>query len=321
MGTSTQTTVGCAVGIPIGVGIIVALLFWFNLHLRVKREDREDLQLQEEINAELDFDNYENLYDGGRMMKNDNNQDYLDDSTDPSTSRETSQANQEKRQVSSSGYIPAYRRKINTFIESNEVMNNNNQMDTSNGLSDSSLQNQSNKGANLKTYDLMVPMFPGTISYNNTDTESNITDVDKKNSVQVTYTDLRKNLFTQDFGSYPRRASATDVGLSNNPFIKPNISNSSFHTRSSSLNTDNNNYNSNNRRDYYETNFENPSRENFIKNYSSDNRRSKIDFVNSNMFEDDNDTVDELSETDDPYDNEYTNYYENRRTFINSLKP
>ena len=61
MTASTSVAVGCAVGIPVGVGIIIAVCFWFNLQKRYKREEQDDRELERAIYDESGFVSFDNF--------------------------------------------------------------------------------------------------------------------------------------------------------------------------------------------------------------------------------------------------------------------
>lgn len=135
---------------------------------------------------------------------------------------------------------------------------------------------------------------------------------------------LIRNLQNQDFGSYPRRASSSN--------LNGNISNTSFHTRDSSIT-------SVNKADALEDVFATPKSgapsqlpSTFDRNNEdSDDRRSGDDDKVATMDKDNGDlyklqnnydmsNIGEIAE-EDQYENEFTNYSQSKREFIESLRP
>ncbi|KAG0658890.1 suppressor of lethality of KEX2 GAS1 double null mutant protein 1 [Monosporozyma unispora] len=342
MGT-VATAVGCAVGIPIGVGMIVAFAFWLRLQRRFKRELEDDKDLEREIYDESAFISFNNL-------------DSLRQDQDNFTSRDDLNPNNEEGQNrrKSNVYIPAYRRKINYLqqqhvIESHENNNNTNNNTNDNLinipppiLSRSSLNSSSpnihdqQQIRQLSVYDQMVPFMnpqstileskqniidhismksDSTMHNNNITTSNNITNPptpQKSDSMMI------RNIQYQDLGSfYPSVPMSTNASFQN---LRGTTSTSSLNNSSNIFNTPNSKNHHNNNL-YLNTNN--------ISNDDEDITTIKQDLTSPTDIESDyilknnynvNDNGERITE-EDQYENEFTNYKENRRQFLDSLRP
>ncbi|CAI4045636.1 hypothetical protein N7582_003626 [Saccharomyces uvarum] len=356
MTDNTSIAVGCAVGIPVGVGIIVAVVFWFNLQKRYKEEEKNDKELERAIYDEsgfVSFDNFGPLRDSkddaGLTSAELKNPDHTSGSSEGSAHpEEKNDGKSQEREhplgkKNSKYYVPAYRRKINSLqVRNNNYSNKAKQksivdlpsMNNSSNVSLSSSQQHITK-RQISVYDQMVPVIAdeGANFFSDPSSDNaNINNVQNKPSVielknnarQSSNENLIRNLQNQDFGSYPRRASSSN--------LNGNISNTSFHTRDSSIT-------SVNKADALEDVFATPKSgapsqlpSTFDRNNEdSDDRRSGDDDKVATMDKDNGDlyklqnnydmsNIGEIAE-EDQYENEFTNYSQSKREFIESLRP
>ncbi|CCC66872.1 hypothetical protein NCAS_0A03140 [Naumovozyma castellii] len=335
--STVSVAVGCAVGIPIGVGLLVAFFFWWRLQRRFKKEEQMDQELERAVYDEsgfVSFDNSDTLQEPqqeGAELDNDNN-------------------NNRKTKY----YVPAYRKKINSMtIRSSTRPNNMDSSNNSNNHLDSpqifgesgdpstnslaSFQKLQAGKRQVSVYDQMIPIIPSDgqkIPYSTIQQET-LTDRSSSNVDMVTphsNDDLIKNLQNQDFGSYPRRPSSTNISKLGAPQVHlSNYSNSSFHTRESSISAAMHPQGS------VENIFATPKNEsparfndnaspipnNNIKNSNASNNSTSTNTENGNYTLKNNYDMDDTNmiAEEDQYENEFTNYSENRREFIDSLRP
>ncbi|CAI4045427.1 Skg1p SKDI_11G3090 [Saccharomyces kudriavzevii IFO 1802] len=357
MTASTPVAVGCAVGIPVGVGIIVAVFFWFNLQKRYKEEEKNDKELERAIYDEsgfVSFDNFGPLRDSkdeealtGAELKN---PDHTSGSSEGSAHPEEKgdgksqdQGHPSLGKKNSKYYVPAYRRRINLLqVRNNSYGNNTKQKsivdlsstNNSSNVSLSSSQRHITK-RQISVYDQMVPViadeglnfFADPSSDTNTSNDQNKSSMSelKHNARQSSNENLIRNLQNQDFGSYyPRRASSS--------YLNGNISNASFHTRNSSIT-------SMNKPDALEDVFATPKsavlsqlQSTFGKDDEEsddchsvkESRPAATDKEDKNLYKLQNNydvgNIREITE-EDQYENEFTNYSESKREFIESLRP
>lgn len=355
MTASTSVAVGCAVGIPVGVGIIIAVCFWFNLQKRYKREEQDDRELERAIYDEsgfVSFDNFGPLRDSkdeaaltSAELKN---PDHTSGSSEGSAHPEEKDG-KSRDQENSSGkkhnkyYVPAYRRKINLLqVRNNSYGNSAKQksivdlpsINNNSNVSLSSSQRHITK-RQISVYDQMVPVIAdegptffadpsSDPKISNDQTKASMIEL-KHNVSQSSNENLIRNLQNQDFGSYyPRRASSS--------FLNGNISNTSFHTRNSSIT-------SVTKHDALEDVFATPKstalsqlpstfdkdNEESDDNHSvKDTRSAKVDKDNKDLYKLQNNydvgNIGEIAE-EDQYENEFTNYSQSKREFIESLRP
>ncbi|QLG74105.1 hypothetical protein HG535_0F06170 [Zygotorulaspora mrakii] len=322
---SVSTAVGCAVGIPIGLGLLVALFFWWRLQRRFKREDKEDAELEQVIqddNGYISFDNLETLqqqeYKEPTIWQNQDAPQSNDSeifevrkiprqpiggsgSSDGSVSQEEKnthvtgslenlgpsqhQEPSSKQQRKSKYFVPAYRRKLNA-IQSKQV--NADGISTSNSSNASLESSQKLFKKHINIYDQMIPVVAGEPSAISDDKSDK--DFPQNNELLI------KNLKSQDFGSYPTRASSASLNQLN--MVDP--SNSSIKQTASVENV-----------------FDTPKSERVL---NSDEKLEKPDDVYLLRNNYDIMNTSEIAE-EDQYENEFTNYTENKREFIDSLRP
>lgn len=326
-----STAVGCAVGIPIGLGVVVALFFWARMQRRLKREEEEDKELQNVLqdNASIAFGNLESLKQP-EAWENKKNGDLAKEDTEVfvshdhkasdhhisgSGSSDGSVSQEEKLPASAAGndkgrnsklFVPAYRRKINT-LQAKLTQSAGNSTRNSSTTSLTSSQKMSKR--QVSVYDQMIPVVISD--------SQGIFDDNEEKDRQSSNEHLIRNLNNQDFGSYPRRASSSSLSQ----LHSTNHSSSSFHTRASSMSSalklgapaDNV--------------FATPKSEKALGNKSrTDDRADKQDrqskhddvYLLKNNYDITNSS--EIAE-EDQYENEFTNYSANKREFIDSLRP
>lgn len=220
MGT-VATAVGCAVGIPIGVGIIIAGAFWYRLQRRFKEELEEDKVLEAEIYDESGYINFNNL----QTMKQDINN---TNTTDAKISDDFSKSNgstdnilHKSHRKKSNVYVPAYRRNFTKTINDNTV-NNNTQIDTDHdnnndlnlpkkplpSLSRDSMNSNSNLNLpkqnsvrQLSVYDQMVPFFDNNNNNMNSSNSNINSPNNNKNNNSNSNTATSNNLTGSNFTS------------------------------------------------------------------------------------------------------------------------
>ena len=104
---NASVAVGTAVGIPIAVGVIIALIFWCKLQRRYKKEEIRDADLEKMVMEEVAV----SVYDGFKTEVN--------SSSEASTINEK-EANQDlkpcQEKTAKAGYTPAYRRQLNASM-------------------------------------------------------------------------------------------------------------------------------------------------------------------------------------------------------------
>ncbi|QLL31858.1 hypothetical protein HG536_0C00250 [Torulaspora globosa] len=326
-----STAVGCAVGIPIGLGVLVALFFWARMQRRLKKEEEEDKELQNVLqdNESIAFGNLESLkqpevwenkkHVSGDIAKEDTEVCYdhkvSDHHISGSGSSDGSVSHEEKLSASAAGndkgrnsklFVPAYRRKINTLQAKLTGSAGNS---TRNSSSTSLTSSQKIPRTQVSVYDQMIPVVASDAQ--------GIFDDNEEKDRQSSNDHLIRNLNNQDFGSYPRRASSSSLSQ----LHSTNHSSSSFHTRASSLSS------ALKPGAPAENVFATPKSEKVLGNKSrTDDRVDKQDrqgkhddvYLLKNNYDITNSS--EIAE-EDQYENEFTNYSANKREFIDSLRP
>lgn len=334
MGT-VSIAVGCAVGIPIGLGVLIAICFWVRLQRRFKREEEEDKELENVIhddNASISFHDTRNLQPSrawreknevSNDMSNEDSEIYEEQklpdhhivgsgSSEGSLSHEEKLAGaagneKSKKQKEnlprrkSKHYVPAYRRKINSMQANLSPTDG---ASTNNSSSASLSSSQKIPKRQVSHYDQMVPVVANE--------RQGIFDESDDKERQSSNENLIKNLNNQDYGSYyPRRASSSSL----HQLHSTNHSTTSVHTRSSSVNSIVKNGVST------DNVFATPKSEhgvnNLIKTEEKAGKQDDVYLLKNNY---DIMNTNEIAE-EDQYENEFTNYSENKREFINSLRP
>lgn len=345
MGT-VGTAVGCAVGIPIGVGLLVAFTFWWRLQRRFKRELEDDKDLEREIYDESAFISFNNL-DSMRQTP---------DNNDIFTSRDELNPDQDdSNRRKSNVYIPAYRRKINHLQQQHvyETTGNNNSnvgdgidnhiMHPPRVLSRSSFNSsspnihESQQIRQLSVYDQMVPFVDPqsafadsknniidhtsmrsefTLPNNNTDTPSALTTPHKTDSLMI------RHIQNQDLGSfYPSMPMSTNASFQN---LRGTTTATSISSLNNSANIFNTPTSKNEKNPYLNHRHHNDSdNDNNIPNNQAEDTTTPTDIESDYILKNNYDVNDNgvaIAE-EDQYENEFTNYKENRRQFLDSLRP
>lgn len=306
--------VGCAVGIPVGVGILIVVTLWFRLQKRLEKEDERDRELNRAVHEDdgsIDFDRLETMREMNPDCQAKEEGATSDSGNPPEKVQWRTPSNQ-------SYYVPAYRRKINTFRKS--AAPSGSLAVSGSGVPTASLPAYTSDGHNSSTtsltssrpmtkrqasvYDQMIPVLdanetgssaitPNTEGpYNNGAGSSSIFTEAKSND------NLIRNLNNQDFGSFPKRPSGHAMTRLNGSSML------SLHTRGSSVI-------SLPQENVFATPVKGattaPSANLQQPNYQLQNN---YDLANSR----------EIAE-EDQYENEFTNYSENKREFIDSIRP
>ncbi|CCF59422.1 hypothetical protein KAFR_0H00120 [Kazachstania africana CBS 2517] len=285
--SSISIAVGCAVGIPVGVGVIVACAFWIRLQKRFKDEFVADADVENPAHSDAEVLNFNNL-----------------------SSLEVKQGSVDRDNKVNNNYIPAYRKKMRSLRLNEHQRPNLERSDISSSATPtgatnhdaSSITSFSNSSINKfkpSIYDQMIPVLDDTKSGFFSEKASTLslhTNANNKNET------LMKNISADDLdlGSYyPRRPSSNLSKLN-----LANHSNPSFHTRTSSM-----------------TSLSKPS--NNIPNVFATPKTTDTNDVTDTYYLKNNYNIDDENQIteEDQYENEFTNYSENKRQFIDSLKP
>ncbi|SCU79966.1 LAMI_0B00320g1_1 [Lachancea mirantina] len=317
MSDPVSVAVGCAVGIPCGLALIIAFIFWYRMQLRFKKEAEADTEsLREE--GPISFDNFETL----KQTKERGNRENIEKIIENSGSSENTTNDEEKDgtngtatagnsgdgkqpQRSGSRYIPAYRQKLNLSLSKRRNSGKGDELKGSLDNSTTSLETPRNQNTPTTVLDQIIPVMPmpGSGSAQFSTSEFSL-----QNDQYSSNEHLIKNLHNQDFGSYPRRKSSATLSVMN----PANQSNSSLHTRASSVHSLS--------KKSAENIFETPKSQSFVPleepSQAADDK-SEIYMLKNNY---DVSNAEEIAE-EDQYENEFTNYSDNKREFINSLRP
>ncbi|CAR26724.1 ZYRO0B16632p [Zygosaccharomyces rouxii] len=323
--------VGCAVGLPVGLSFLLAIVFWIRMQRRYKKEDARDCELENIIRDESGFISFDNLgtWQETQQEKKDV---YVNDESVESSGIQGSSSSEQLQQPNethqnkhqSKHYMPAYRRNLNAY-RIRQLPTGINVDNNGSNLSLDSTQNM-RKRPNLHqetVYDQMIPVLANTepklFSEDNNEQDTAATiQQNQQNNEKV----IMKNLRNNDFGSYPRGTqSATSLSRSNsnsNTNTNTNVSRSSLHTRSSSVMSAVKGTTS------YDNVFDTPKSATAaslvdvkVSNNNNNNNKQPVYSLKNNY---DIKNTSEIQE-EDQYENEFTNYSESKRTFIDSLRP
>ncbi|SCU85685.1 LAFA_0D17128g1_1 [Lachancea sp. 'fantastica'] len=352
-----SVAVGCAVGIPCGLAVVVAVVFWSLMQRRFRKEREEDAESLSGDGA-ISFRNMEALREERNIASGRDEQDgdlekveavvqhaaEGSSSSDQTHTLESSSAapakNEKNEKIKKWGfktdsatssksakpnrrntYMPAYRKRLNSSIGSL----NTGELRTTNESSSTSLETKPASVPTVNEPTVLDQMIPVLDHRNTSDsalaTNSEFSLTHDKHSSND---NLIKNLQTHDFGSYPRRRSSVNL----NSMASANISSSSVVTRSSSTHSL-----AKGSENVFDTPTNNKTN-NGIPNQQSttEKRDDRSPEYGENGFVDakqdyymlkNNYDVKNKSEIaeEDQYENEFTNYTESKREFINSLKP
>ncbi|GCF01326.1 suppressor of lethality of KEX2 GAS1 double null mutant protein 1 [Zygosaccharomyces mellis] len=320
-----SVAVGCAVGIPVGLSVLIALVFWIRMQRRYKKEDVRDRELEDVIRDEsgfISFDNLETWQDTQQEKKDF----YVNDESVDSSGNHVSSSSEQLQQPDethynkhqSRHYVPAYRRNLNAY----RIRQLPTGVDVDNNGSNLSLDSTQNirRRPNLhqeNVYDQMIPVLANTEPklFSEDNTEENTAATIQQNH-QTNEKIIMKNLRNNNFGSYPRRThSMTSLSLSNSNSNTNtnNASRSSLHTRSSSVMSAAKGIAG------YENVFDTPksTTATSMADVKDSNNQQQVYSLKNNY---DIKNTSEIQE-EDQYENEFTNYSESKRAFIDSLRP
>lgn len=342
--------VGCAVGIPIGVGILVALFFWYRMQQRFKQEMKEDQM----SNYNYNYDEEMSL-SGNGMLQTEVKE---PQGVTHASSDETASSSEEKKacglkdegagqgqgqcqgqdqgEGQGSGsqkqgkrrlYTPAYRKRlqqtvhsINNGARAGEFESNNSKSTSTSINSVDTPRKQSNSQVNI--FDQMIPVLPDQTA----SASGSLFDQDSLSKRNASNETLLKTIQGHGSGAYPRRGSSTLIHTANNaaPALSSRHSMTSLHTHLSSASL--------NSKAMPENVFETPksarvaspalpvpgTQQNIETEADSQGDREQEQYRLQNNYDIRDAT--HIAE-EDQYENEFTNYSENKREFIDSLRP
>ncbi|CCC70900.1 hypothetical protein NCAS_0G00130 [Naumovozyma castellii] len=227
--SSLSVAVGCAVGIPIAVAFLIALVFWGRLQRRFTNEYERDRDLENAINNDdilINFDVYQSLQDLSSTLSDPtilkketrNTENEVTGSSDDEVIENSKpialvqNPSNDKRKY----FIPAYRRNINSLQASNEH--------TPQVSCQSSLNVPVNDSL-LNVYDQMIPFVDNIPSGADAQKQKGVS-----KSTNRDKNSLLKNINSQDFGSfYPGRESSSNLYKCNFPKVPTETSISEKH--------------------------------------------------------------------------------------------
>ena len=227
-------------------------------------------------------------------------------SSDDTTSEEKKERNIERNESTSkrSVYTPAYRRQIQSKMYSVPKPFDDAAKSASTSITSVDMPKRQNSQVNV--FDQMIPILPD----NNFESTGNYSDeheslqTGKRNASNET---LIKSINGLDMGAYPKRGSS--IQLSNNLLSSRN-SLSSLHTHISSPSSNSK---------PIENVFDTPKSEKIFNNFEHDQELTEPEqYQLQNNYDIKNSA--HIAE-EDQYENEFTNYSENKREFIDSLRP
>lgn len=321
MADSVSIAVGCAVGIPCGLAVVIALIFWYRTQRRFEKEVADDIESMNDDGA-ISFNNLETLKQSRKQVAEDKEElEHViagSGSSDDAVSHDEKLggpvANEHGPQRSRSKYTPAYRKKINSSIGTLHILKLPEDSKSTNNSSFTSLDTQQRQGNQPNMYDQIIPVLPHENASNsglfpNSKNASEPSDAICKASSSE---ELIKNLQNQDYGSYPRRKSSSTL----NNLASTNQSSSSFHTRASSSHSI--------PKQSTENVFDTPISQKALRVDAEEEYDSNLALKKSEPYKLKNNYDmgnNEEIEEEDQYENEFTNYSENKREFIASLRP
>lgn len=294
-------SVGCAIGIPCGLALIISLIFWYRSQKRFKKE------LENDVDSMDDVFTFSNIASKGRQDTEETipedqavESKFSDDKMDHDTNSNTAVVSQESKNTR---YIPAYRKKLNSSIN---TLQNSMHMDDTRSINNSSLASLDTVRTNLNHMSrtsMLDQIIPVLSQENIILSESSVSNLKTMHSSDS----LIKSLNIHDFGSYPKRKSNTNL----NSLSPPNDSSSLFYITASSTG-------SHLKSNTYENVFDTPPTQKSSNSEETKHESKSEIYMLKNNYNVDKD--DEIAE-EDQYENEFTNYSENKREFINSLRP
>ncbi|SJM86648.1 related to Suppressor of lethality of KEX2 GAS1 double null mutant protein 1 [Zygosaccharomyces bailii] len=324
-----SVAVGCSVGIPVGFSFLVAIVLWIRMHCRYKKEDKRDKELDDIIRDEsgfISFDNLETLQASQEKKEFYTNNESVtsvnhgsssseafhspEDGTSPiDADHQGGRKSHDRQTTQSRYYVPAYRRNLNAYrirqMPVGSVTNNgsNVSLDSTQNIRQRPLQQHQDS-----VYDQMIPVLNDPEPKLFAEQDSNDTATLQQN--QQNNGKFIKNLRKQDLGSYYPKRTTSSTSLTQ---TNTNASASSLHTRSSSFNS---------------AMKHTPSEENVFDTPKSatvgslgESSSGKLDKPEDVYFLKNHDMKNTEIKEEDQYENEFTNYSESKREFINSLRP
>ncbi|AET39089.1 uncharacterized protein Ecym_4005 [Eremothecium cymbalariae DBVPG len=327
---ATTVAVSFAVGLPVGLALIIAFGFWVKTQRRFKQEEKDEEEHGSLHDEELSFmeanvparklaegqgcvkdapEVFGEGRGGGRVVggsaseESTSNDEKLDTPDTDSSGRQQKASGGAKRS-NTKYYTPAYRRKINASL----LQSTSRQPDEV-SATNSSAASLDTERVQRSAFEQIVPVMcaeSGTMLA--APDISVFSDKHSRNSSE----NLIRSLNNQDFGSYPkRRPSGTNInGLA--------VSSASLYSSNSRLPSSS----TLNRLPHDENfgPFETPlSMKTSRDIYGVDGTAIKPDiYMLKNNYDVTN--SEEITE-EDQYENEFTNYSENKREFIASLRP
>ncbi|AGO11173.1 AaceriAFR300Cp [[Ashbya] aceris (nom. inval.)] len=293
----TTIAVVLAVVLPVSIAVLIALVFWCKTQRRFKREEQDDEKNRVYDDEVVTF--REMRASSGTLGPGD---------TPPaacaagSGSSEGSASEKERSPPpvpagrATRTYTPAYRRRLNRSLSRQASRAE----EATTHSSAASYDTQQAQQAQLSVFEQMVPV----LQVDGSGPFANPRDAASERGSRHSSESLMKSLKNQDFGSYPkRRPSATNVGN----LAVYNGSVSSFSSRVPSSTT----LNCMGDESFYA--YDGPART------GRDLPEVKQDvYMLKNNYDVTNNK--EITE-EDQYENEFTNYSENKREFIDSLRP
>ncbi|AEY97984.1 FAFR300Cp [Eremothecium gossypii FDAG1] len=296
---TTTVAVALAVVLPISIAVLIALVFWCKTQRRFKREEQDDEKNRGYDDEVVTF--REMRASSGTLGP---------DGTPPTACPEgsgSSEGSESEKDPSPTPapagraartYMPAYRRRLNRSLSRQQSRAD--EMTTNSSAASYDTQHAQN--AQLSVFEQMVPV----LQVDNSSPFANPRDAAFERGSRHSSESLMKSLKNQDFGSYPkRRPSAANTAN----LAVYNGSVSSFSSRVPSSTT----LNCMGDESFY------AYEGSVLPRTGRDLPEVKQDvYMLKNNYDVTNN--EEITE-EDQYENEFTNYSENKREFIDSLRP
>lgn len=314
--------VGCAVGIPIGLSFLVAIAFWIRMQRSHKKEEKRDRELENVIRDDGGFISFDNL-ESWREQQVDKKDFYVNDASVDSSGNHASSSSEQLQQPNegqpeknqSKHYVPAYRRNLNAYRVRQTLPGVNSNDGSKVSLDSTQAIRKTSNQTHESVYDQMIPILASTEPklFSGENSEENTTATLQQNQ-QNNEKIIMKNIRNNDFGSYPKRTQSMSSlsGSNSNANTNVNVSRSSLHTKSSSSM-------SIVKRTASEDNaFDIPKSVTAVSPVDGKDSSNQQLYSLKNNYDIRN--TSEIQE-EDQYENEFTNYSESKRQFIDSLRP
>ncbi|CAR23082.1 Aim20p [Lachancea thermotolerans CBS 6340] len=304
-------SVGCAVGIPCGVAVLVAVIFWYYMQRKFKKEIEDD---EESMSGDgtISFTNLHSMRVPDNPEKDLPVSHVVGGSTssdNTTTAQNVATAGQMEAQQSQPSkkpkntYMPAYRKRLNSSLS---TLQHQDEQRSPTDSSSTSLDTKNQNGrAHSTVLDQMIPVLAQDDNAAAASSEFSLTHERTSSN-----DNLIKNLHNHDFGSYPKRRSSGNL----TGMISGNVSSASVHTRTSSVHSGKKNN---------ENVFDTPNSQKFHEAVAPSEEDAESKGMRSYYMLKNNYDVENASQIaeEDQYENEFTNYSESKREFINSLRP